>query len=120
MFPVFPCLLGFLLGWAIWDRWRAQIATILVCGFFLAPLAAAASLRNPTRDVRTLLLAAASYGTSIVLTEVGVQLRDRFELRHGRRPLQRLWWGRVENAGGDFRDVDPRFSATAYEGGEAG
>jgi hypothetical protein len=83
VFPIFPCVLGLLLGWAIWDRWLAQIATILAWALFLLPFAAMASLGDPTRDVRTLLLLAASFGLSIVLTEIGIRIRDRFERWRG-------------------------------------
>lgn len=80
MFPVFPCLLGLGFGWAIWDRWLAQIATLLVWALFLFPFAVAAML-GARWDIRASGWLAASFVTSLVMTEVGIRVRDAFE-RH--------------------------------------
>jgi hypothetical protein len=78
VFPVFPCLLALGFGWAIWDRWLAQTATLLVWALFLFPFAVAASL-GARWELEKSGGMAASFVVSLALTEVGIRLRDRFE-----------------------------------------
>ncbi len=79
-FP-FLLVLGFLLGWAIWDRWLATAATILLCALLLLPFAAASSLGSPTRDARTWAILGFSFALALFLTQVGIAARDAFERR---------------------------------------
>jgi hypothetical protein len=79
-FP-FLLVLGLLLGWAIWDRWLATAATILLCALLLLPFAAASSLGSPTRDARTWAILGFSFALALFLTQVGIAARDAFERR---------------------------------------
>jgi len=83
VYPIFPCLLALLLGWAIWNRWLAAAATILVWSIFLLPVAVVGSLGNPMKDLSIWAIWGASFGFSVALTELGVTLRDVFE-RNGK------------------------------------
>jgi peptidoglycan/LPS O-acetylase OafA/YrhL len=77
--PILPCLLGLFFGWAIWDRWLAQTATILVWGLFLLPFAAVSSIGGgPPGDKRYWFLFVSLFALSLLLTELGIRLRDRF------------------------------------------
>jgi len=79
VFPILPCLLGLCLGWAVWDRWLAQAATLLVWGLFLLPFAAGPSIGGgPTRSARFSLPTIGLFLLSLLLTELGIRLRDRF------------------------------------------
>ena len=80
-----PCLLGFVLGWAIWERWLAQTATIFVWALFLLPFAATASLGGEKIGNRSYWLGLAGlFALSLLLTELGIRSRDAFQ-RYVRR-----------------------------------
>jgi hypothetical protein len=77
--PILPCLLGLFFGWVIWHRWLAQTATILVWGLFLLPFAADSALGGGgVLDVGFPLSFAGLFALSLLLTEAGTRLRDRY------------------------------------------
>jgi hypothetical protein len=77
---VLPCVLGFVCGWVIWDRWLAQTATILVWGLFLLPGTAIALMRGgSSRSMRFWLPFLGLVVVSLLLTELGLRLRDRYQ-----------------------------------------
>ena len=80
MFPLLPCAFGFAFGWALWDRWLAQTATLLVWALFLLPFAGAGAM-GPQWELLPVALAGASFVTSLVLAEIGIRVRDAFERR---------------------------------------
>jgi hypothetical protein len=84
---VLPCVLGFVFGWALWDRWLAQAATIFVWGLFLLPFAAMASIFGGTvGNAGYWLSVLGLFVLSLLLTELGIRLRDVFQ-----RYLRRLF-----------------------------
>jgi hypothetical protein len=78
VFLLLPCAFGFAFGWALWDRWLAQTGTLLVWALFLFPFAAAGAM-GPQWELLAFALTGASFVTSLVLTEIGVRVRDAFE-----------------------------------------
>jgi hypothetical protein len=82
---VVPCILGFVLGWVLWDRWLSQAATIYVWGLFLLPFAAMASIFGGTVGPTSFWLGVVGlFVLSLLLTELGIRLRDAYQhyLRH--------------------------------------
>ncbi|MDQ2981049.1 MAG: hypothetical protein M3R26_01820 [Actinomycetota bacterium] len=79
MVPILPCLLGFVCGWVIWNRWLAQAATLLVWGVFLFPFAATSSYGGGSRAAGFWLPVAGLFVLSLLLTELGLRLRDQYQ-----------------------------------------
>ena len=94
MVSFLPCLLGFALGWVLWDRWLAQAATIVVWALFLLPGAVFASLTGiAVRSPGFWLTFLGLFALSLVLVEAGLRLRDRYQ-----RYLRRRFPRRFANA----------------------
>jgi hypothetical protein len=77
---VLPCMLGFALGWLVWDRWLAQAATILIWGVFLLPfMVLATTFGSPVRDAGFWLPVGGLFVISVLLTELGLRGRDGYQ-----------------------------------------
>jgi hypothetical protein len=72
-FPFF-LVLALLVGWAIWDRWLATAATILIGGLLLFAL-------GTENNLRTWIVLGFSFALALFLTQVGIAARDAFERR---------------------------------------
>ena len=80
-----PCILGFVLGWIIWNRWLAQTATILLWALALLPASVGAALAGPIRGTSFWLPFAGLFVLSLLLTELGIRGRDRYHRYLSRR-----------------------------------
>ena len=89
--PILPCILGLVCGWVIWERWLAQTATILVWGVFLLPGATFALMGGGSlRSTSFWLSSGALFALSLLLTELGLRLRDRYQVYLRRRFANRF------------------------------
>jgi hypothetical protein len=68
-------VLAFTFGWLLWDRSRALLATLAAWSLLLLPYAAYGGFRD--RDFW--LVIGGSFVLSILLTELGVRGRDRYQ-----------------------------------------
>jgi len=80
VFLPLPCILAFVLGWLIWDRWLAQAATILIWAVFLLPFAVlTTTFGGSIRSMSFWMSFAGLFPLSLVLTELGLRGRDRYQ-----------------------------------------